>query len=432
MTRALNAAPLAATRTRRIDWLYADRIPLRTGTILAGQGGIAKSTIISDVIAKATRGELPGTFYGTPVMVGIISPEDDVESVLVPRLMAAGANLENVVNLSVTASADGRTWTTLPNIADDLPAMGDLIRDTGIKLLVVDPLVSIMSGNSISQSDVRRNFDPLSALAKEHDFAVLAVAHFGKSGEKAGDRLSGSHAFRDIARVLIVAAVDEETGLRVLTVEKSNYSPLQPSDAYSIESKSVLLDDGHTQSIGHAVLMGASAVTVQDLMDRDRDQPTRPSEMGRVVDVVNANPAGVTVAEVVAALPDLQDGTVRRYLTRAAGRGDIERAARGVYVPCPNVPLSQTGMRQRDKETLSMVRESCLICGEPLHSTLAAQGVETHPNCDPQPVEASAEDREPIVTIHRLCSHCSFPLLPDEAEAGLEVHGLCQRLLSLG
>jgi hypothetical protein len=394
MTRTLNAAPLALTQTRRIDWLYADRIPLRTGTILAGQGGIAKSTIISDIIAKATRGELPGTFLGTPVTVGIISPEDDVESVLVPRLMAAGAVLENVVNVSVTASADGRTWTTLPNIADDLPALGELILEHGIRLLVVDPLVSIMSGNSISQSDVRRNFDPLSALAKERDFAVLAVAHFGKSGEKAGDRLSGSHAFRDIARVLIVAAVDEETGLRVLTVEKSNYSPLQPSDAYSIESKSVLLDDGHTQSIGHAVLMGASAVTVQDLMDRDRDQPTRPSEMGRVIDVVNAHPDGVTVPQVVAALPDLQDGTVRRYLTRAAGRGDIERAGRGVYVPCPNVSLSQTGMRQRDKETLSMVRDSrpigtCPRCGTESSPVNAPHGY-LHPDCVPTVAEVQA------------------------------------------
>ena len=182
--------------------------------------------------------------------------------------------------------------------------------------------------------------------------------------------------------MLIVAAVDEETGNRVLTVEKSNYSPVQPSDAYSIESKSVLLHDGHSQSIGHAVLLGASAVTVQDLMDRDRDEPTRPSEMGRVVDVVNAHPDGVTVPEVVAALPDLQDGTVRRYLTRAAKRGDIDRTSRGVYVPCPNVSLSQTGMRQKDKETLSMVRDTCPKCTESLHPSLIASGIEVHPNCE--------------------------------------------------
>lgn len=389
MTRALNAAPLAQTRTRRIDWLYADRIPLRTGTILAGQGGIAKSTIISDIIAKATRGELPGTFHGAPVMVGIISPEDDVESVLVPRLMAAGANLENVVNLSVTASADGRTWTTLPNIADDLPAMGDLIRDNGIKLLVVDPLVSIMSGNSISQSDVRRNFDPLSALAKEHDFAVLAVAHFGKSGEKAGDRLSGSHAFRDIARVLIVAAVDEETGLRVLTVEKSNYSPLQPSDAYSIESKSVLLDDGHTQSIGHAVLVGESAVTVQDLMDRDRDTTSKLSgDSQSIIATVAQHPDGIR-ADAVAELLGMDAEKARTYLNRAANRGDVRRVQRGVFAPngtpgpsvttVPSVPSVPKTEHSVQIEHIPY-RDTCTECGEPL--TVVTSGQTQHPNCE--------------------------------------------------
>lgn len=389
MSRQLIAAPLSATRTRRTEWLYADRIPLRTGTIIAGQGGIAKSTIISSIIAKATRGELPGTFYGQPVRVGMISPEDDIESVLVPRLLAAGANLENVVYLSVNASEGNRSWTTLPNIGDDLPAMGELIAREQIRLLVVDPLVSIMSGNSISQSDVRRNFDPLSALAKEHDFAVLAVAHFGKSGDRAGDRLSGSHAFRDIARVVLVVAVDDETGLRVVTVDKSNYSPEKPSDAYSIDSVDVQLDDGYTESVGHAVLVGASAITVQELMDRERDQPARPSEMGRVVDFVNKNPDGVTPADVAAALPDLQEGTVRRYLTRAAGRGDIERSARGVYVPCPNVPMSQTGMRQKDKEThfvsghspkvLATVEQGiCSICLNPSHFI---DGTFVHPGC---------------------------------------------------
>lgn len=404
MTRTLNAAPLALTQTRRIDWLYADRIPLRTGTILAGQGGIAKSTIISDIIAKATRGELPGTFLGTPVTVGIISPEDDVESVLVPRLMAAGAVLENVVNVSVTASADGRTWTTLPNIADDLPALGDLIRDHGIRLLVVDPLVSIMSGNSISQSDVRRNFDPLSALAKEHDFAVLAVAHFGKSGEKAGDRLSGSHAFRDIARVLIVAAVDEETGLRVLTVEKSNYSPKQPSDAYSIESKSVLLDDGHTQSIGHAVLIGESAVTVQDLMDRDRDTTSKLSgDSQLIIAAVTQHPDGIR-ADSVAEQLGMEPEKVRTYLNRAANRGDIRRVQRGIFAPnetprpsvmtVPNVMSVPRTEHSTHTEHISRIEQSeqngtCPRCGTDSSHVNAPHGY-LHPDCVPTLAEVQA------------------------------------------
>lgn len=389
MTRTVIASPLSQVRTRHIEWIYQDRIPLRTGTILAGQGGIAKSTIISDIIARATRGELPGSFRGKPITVGLISPEDDIESVLVPRLIAAGADLSRLVTVSVSVTESERTWSTLPNIADDLPALGDLIHDNEIRLLIVDPLVSVMSGNSISQSDVRRNFDPLSALASDLEFAVLAVAHFGKSGEKAGDRLSGSHAFRDIARSLIVAAIDEDTGLRVLTVEKSNYSPVQPSDAYRVESAEVLLDDGHTQSIGRAVLVGNSEVTVQQILDRDRDQSTLSDLSQKIVEHVAGHPDGVR-AETVAKDLGEDIAKVRTYLNRAEKRGDIERRERGVFAPLlrvPSVSSVPSSVHTTHIEHISY-RTTCTKCHTELHPSLIADGIDTHPNCGESAVAA--------------------------------------------
>ena len=357
MSRALVATSLAQVTTRRIEWIYQDRIPLRTGTILAGMGGIAKSTIVSDIIARATRGELPGTFTGTPITVGIISPEDDDESVLVPRLIAAEANLEKIINLSrVVVDESGHSWSTLPNIQDDLQSLGSAIREHGIKLLVVDPLVSIMVGNSISQSDVRRNFDPLSSLAAELEFALLAVAHFGKSGERAGDRLSGSHAFRDIARSLIVVAVDEETNDRVLTVEKSNYSPVQPSDAYSIESVAVQLDDGYEQVIGRATLQGLSAVTVQDIMDRSQDTTGLSNDMQTIISYVEQHTDGVTTQEAVKALaPGVSEASIRKGLSRAADRGFIERRARGVFASLSHVSTVPTVPKEDSKDTKDII-----------------------------------------------------------------------------
>lgn len=385
MTRQLKALSLSSVSTRRVEWIYTDRIPLRTGTILAGQGGIAKSTIISDIVAKATRGELPGSFHGIPITVGIISPEDDIESVLAPRLQAAGCDLSRVVSLSTVLVSEGdRSWSTLPNIHDDLPALGALIREHEIRLLVVDPLVSIMSGNSISQSDVRRNFDPLSALAAELEFALLAVAHFGKSGERAGDRLSGSHAFRDVARSLIVVAVDEHTEHRVLTVEKSNYSPEQPSDAYRIESMTVRLDDGHEQSIGRAVLVGESDITVQEILDRDRDTSNLSPDSQKIIAVVDEHPDGVTAADIAAYLPGIDEAKARKYLNRAANRGDIGKSGRGTFVSLsrdlsvPSVPSS--GHKRHIGHTLSRAN-TCPVCGELASPVLESVGY-LHPQCD--------------------------------------------------
>ncbi len=385
MTRQLKALSLASVSTRRVEWIYTDRIPLRTGTILAGQGGIAKSTIISDIVAKATRGELPGSFHGHPINVGIISPEDDIESVLAPRLQAAACDLSRVVSLSTVVVSEGdRSWSTLPNIHDDLPALGELIREHDIRLLVVDPLVSIMSGNSISQSDVRRNFDPLSALAAELEFGLLAVAHFGKTGERAGDRLSGSHAFRDVARSLIVVAVDEHSEHRVLTVEKSNYSPVQPSDAYRIESATVRLDDGHEQSIGRAVLVGESDITVQEILDRDRDTSNLSPDSQRIIAYVNEHPEGVTAADIVANLDGIDESKARRYLNRAANRGDIGKSGRGTFTPVSHVPtvpsVPSSGQSRHIGHTLSR-ENTCPICGEPSNAALASAGY-VHPSCE--------------------------------------------------
>lgn len=391
MTRRLISRPLNGVQTRRIEWVYLDRIPLRTGTILAGKGGIAKSTIISDIIAKATRGELPGSFLGIPITVGLISPEDDIESVLVPRLKAAGADLDRILDLStVVDDSDGREpWSTLPNIKDDLPALANEIRKHEIKLLVVDPLVSIMTGNSISQSDVRRNFDPLSSMASELEFALLAVAHFGKSGEQAGDRLSGSHAFRDVARTLIVAAVDEETDLRILTVEKSNYSPVQPSDAYEIQSATVRLDDGHEQKIGRASLVGSSLVTVQDILDRDREQSTLSDVMQQIIVYVNEHPDGVKAADVARDVVDkdgsqISESKARRYLNRAVTRGDIDRKERGEFTPLSRVMTVPNVTNSGQTIQIGHISyiEKCLVCDQELHSALIEAGITTHPGCE--------------------------------------------------
>jgi hypothetical protein len=240
-----------------------------------------------------------------------------------------------------------------------------------------------MVGNSISQSDVRRNFDPLSSLAAELGFALLAVAHFGKSGEKAGDRLSGSHAFRDVARSLLVCAIDEDTMQRILTVEKSNYSPIQPSDAYDIESVTVTLDDGYQQSIGRAKLIGSSTVTVQEILDRERDLTKYSEDSQSFIAYVNKHPEGVK-AEDVASLVNGDIPKARKYLNRAAGRGDIERRNRGVFGPVSRGMSGSSGMNTTHTGhiTHTSSRDTCLVCGTELHPALIQAGESTHPGCE--------------------------------------------------
>ena len=129
-TRTLLTTPLSAVQITRQRWIMRDLIPQGVITILAGQAGIAKSTVLAHYIAAATLGNTDGDYQGQPLPVAIIAGEDDLGAQLVPRLRAAGADLDLVTSIDgVRVTIDGETWTAGANLTDDLAQ----IRETRIR-----------------------------------------------------------------------------------------------------------------------------------------------------------------------------------------------------------------------------------------------------------------------------------------------------------
>jgi hypothetical protein len=335
-TRTLMVTPLATVQIRRQKWAATNQVPLGTVTILAGMAGIAKSTILAYYIAQWTKGEADGDLHGTPALVALINGEDDLNTVLVPRLTAAGADLELVHSMSsiTVHDKDGTDWITSPTLEDDLKPIREALMESGARILIIDPIISLMRGDSHRLDDVRKNLDPLASMASELGIAVVCVAHFNKGAGPAADKVSGSHAFRDIARSLLILAVDDETDERILTVEKSNYSPVKPSVAFRVDSVAVQTADGEQAIVGRAVMLGASDLTVQDLLRRE--STVLGNRSADLVDYVNQHPEGVKAEEVATAVQDMPLEQARIYLSRAATAGRIERAERGLYKPIRN------------------------------------------------------------------------------------------------
>ncbi len=86
----------ASVKPELVRWADAQRIPLGMLSLLVGQGGLGKSLLVDRLAAGWSRGTVPGDLYGTPVDVAIASAEDHRQAVIVPRLMAAGADLSRV------------------------------------------------------------------------------------------------------------------------------------------------------------------------------------------------------------------------------------------------------------------------------------------------------------------------------------------------
>lgn len=242
--------------------------PSKVCTMFAGIGGEGKSTFALHQAALLSRGQLEGDFFGEKHATIIFGPEDDWATVHVPRLIAAGADLDLIYQLTAEVIEEDFTGERDLKFPLDTKLLEEAVIETGAKLIIVDPISSAMQGDMNKVQDVRTAVGPLDALAKKYDLAVTLINHFKKGGSSIAEKSSGSHGFRDIVRSYLAFATNEETNERILTQDKNNYGTGFGSWKFTLQGHQIQTDEGPTEA--PAVLMlGASDVTVNDLIDRD-------------------------------------------------------------------------------------------------------------------------------------------------------------------
>lgn len=239
---AVRASHVKIERPRWLDKLF---IPAGVLTVISGRAGVSKSTFAIARAAQATRGRLEGDYARRPVNVAFSAIEDS-DSMQAARLQAAGADLNRVLFIGI-AEGTADAGMSLPK---DLPIIRQLLLENDVKLWILDPITSVIDGNTNSRDDVRRVLDPLAALANELGIAIVGIAHFNKGGGYGGDKISGSHAFRDAVRSMLLIAKDDEQGDCVLTIDKSNYSTVAgQSFSYSLGSAEVTDANGDIMKV---------------------------------------------------------------------------------------------------------------------------------------------------------------------------------------
>jgi putative DNA primase/helicase len=191
-----------------ISWIWPTWLAAGKLHMLGGVPGTGKTTIALYLAATVTRGARwpDGTQCLTTGNVLIWSGEDDAADTLMPRLTAMGADRERVYVVSDMQEAHGKRPF---DPARDMPALIAAARRTGnIKLLIVDPVVTAVSGDSHKNAEVRRGLAPLVVFAQELGAAVIGITHFtkGTAGKDPLDRLTGSLAFGAAPRLVFAAA----------------------------------------------------------------------------------------------------------------------------------------------------------------------------------------------------------------------------------
>lgn len=267
-----------------ITWAWNGWFPLGKLVIVAGQPGTGKTTVMLAIATAITiGGNMPD---GTPTDKGSVviwSGEDGLADTLAPRLIAMGADMTKIFFVA------GKGNTTF-DPSQDMPLLAEIIKTVpDIKMVVIDPVVSAISGDSHKNAEVRKGLQPLVDLGRDTGACIVGISHFNKSGGNTStplDLISGSIAFGAIARVVIGAAKltapDPEHGhSRILCRIKSNIGPDEDGVGYDLRMEPL---EGRPDMEASTVLWGQYVIGhSRDLLSQaqsdDGDKPNnRTSE----------------------------------------------------------------------------------------------------------------------------------------------------------
>ncbi len=177
-------------------------MPLGALTLVGGREGTGKSLTVYTLGADI-RGRLVGVLEGTPRAIVVAATEDSWSHTIVPRLMAAGADLDLVYRVDVTTSESIATALSLPR---DLVAFEQTVAQVGATFVILDPLLSRLDGtlDSHKDADVRRALEPLVAVAERTGISIAGLIHVNKSSsDNPLTSLMASRAFAAVARTVL-------------------------------------------------------------------------------------------------------------------------------------------------------------------------------------------------------------------------------------
>jgi hypothetical protein len=186
----------------------------------------------------------------------LLTAEDDLGATVKPRLVAAGANLHNIIAR--------KSELTLDDQSSGLMALDRHIEAVEPALVVIDPLVAYIGAkvDMYRANQVRELMTALAKRAEGFGVALVVVRHLRKGGGgKAIYAGAGSIDFTAAARSVLMVGTDAQTGNGVLVHIKCNVAKKARSLAYTLE--------------GGFKWIGEVDTTADDLLSEPEDRAVR-------------------------------------------------------------------------------------------------------------------------------------------------------------
>lgn len=237
--------------SKEVEWLWYPYIPYGKITIIEGDPGEGKTTLVLKLAAALSRGlPLPcdDDKEYEPIHIIYQTAEDGIEDTVKPRLEKAGADCSMIRVIDETDKELSMT--------DD--RLEQAIIETGARLIILDPIQAYI-GATVDMhraNEIRPVLKHLGIIAEKHNCAIILIGHMNKaSGSKSTYRGLGSIDIQATARsVLLVARLRDKPNIRIMAHDKSSLAPA--GDAIGFEM---------TEDSG-MVCIGPYDITIDELL----------------------------------------------------------------------------------------------------------------------------------------------------------------------
>lgn len=214
----LKIIEMSEVESKEISWLWYPFIPYGKLTIIQGDPGDGKTTLVLNITAALSKGEgLDEDMKpAEPLRIIYQTAEDGLADTVKPRLEKAEADCSNIFVIDETDAS--------LSMLDE--RIEKAIVEKNAKLLILDPIQAYLGSKmDMNRANEARDLTKhLGQVAERTGCAIVLIGHMNKnSGGKVAYRGMGSIDFFAVARsVLLVGRVKGQENRRAMVQIKNN------------------------------------------------------------------------------------------------------------------------------------------------------------------------------------------------------------------